>query len=106
MEDFRVDVMVGKGVGATSIPLELPPFTVVGATTRAGLLPAPLRDRFGVVGHLDYYRSEELHRVVLRSAVRGRRPGPGPSGPRGALRALHTLRRRTGGTVHARRRRG
>ena len=68
MEDFRVDVMVGKGVGATSIPLELPPFTVVGATTRAGLLPAPLRDRFGVVGHLDYYRSEELHRVVLRSA--------------------------------------
>ncbi|WP_416232158.1 Holliday junction branch migration DNA helicase RuvB [Brachybacterium sp. NBEC-018] len=68
MEDFRVDVMVGKGVGATSIPLELPPFTVVGATTRAGLLPAPLRDRFGVVGHLDYYRAEELHRVVLRSA--------------------------------------
>ena len=54
MEDFRVDVMVGKGVGATSIPLELPPFTVVGATTRAGLLPAPLRDRFGVVGPLDY----------------------------------------------------
>ena len=68
MEDFRVDVVVGKGVGATSIPLELPPFTVVGATTRAGLLPAPLRDRFGFVGHLDYYRPEELDRVVRRSA--------------------------------------
>ena len=51
MEDFRVDVVVGKGVGATSIPLDLPPFTVVGATTRAGLLPAPLRDRFGFIGH-------------------------------------------------------
>lgn len=70
MEDFRVDVVVGKGVGATSIPLELPPFTVVGATTRAGLLPAPLRDRFGFVGHLDYYRASELHEVVTRSALR------------------------------------
>jgi Holliday junction DNA helicase RuvB len=68
MEDFRVDVVVGKGVGATSIPLELPPFTVVGATTRAGLLPAPLRDRFGFTGHLDYYRPEELELVVTRSA--------------------------------------
>jgi Holliday junction DNA helicase RuvB len=68
MEDFRVDVVVGKGVGATSIPLELPPFTVVGATTRAGLLPAPLRDRFGFTGHLDYYRADELHQVVTRSA--------------------------------------
>ena len=55
MEDFRVDIVVGKGPGATSIPLSLPPFTVVGATTRAGLLPAPLRDRFGFTGHLDYY---------------------------------------------------
>lgn len=70
MEDFRVDVVVGKGVGATSIPLELPPFTVVGATTRAGLLPAPLRDRFGFVGHLDYYRPEELRTVIERSADR------------------------------------
>ncbi len=70
MEDFRVDVVVGKGVGATSIPLELPPFTVVGATTRAGLLPAPLRDRFGFVAHLDYYRPEELEQVVTRSAER------------------------------------
>lgn len=70
MEDFRVDVVVGKGVGATSIPLELPPFTVVGATTRAGLLPAPLRDRFGFVGHLDYYSATELQQVIARSADR------------------------------------
>lgn len=69
MEDFRVDVVVGKGVGATSIPLDLPPFTMVGATTRAGLLPAPLRDRFGFVGHLDYYQPHELHEVVMRSAA-------------------------------------
>ncbi|WP_422117634.1 Holliday junction branch migration DNA helicase RuvB [Brachybacterium sp. UNK5269] len=70
MEDFRVDVVVGKGVGATSIPLDLPPFTVVGATTRAGLLPAPLRDRFGFMGHLDFYAPEELREVVRRSAQR------------------------------------
>ncbi|SLM89322.1 Holliday junction branch migration DNA helicase RuvB [Brachybacterium nesterenkovii] len=70
MEDFRVDVVVGKGVGATSIPLELPPFTAVGATTRAGLLPSPLRDRFGFTGHLDYYRPAELETVITRSAAR------------------------------------
>lgn len=70
MEDFRVDVVVGKGVGATSIPLDLPPFTVVGATTRAGLLPAPLRDRFGFIGHLDFYSPQELREVVHRSAER------------------------------------
>jgi Holliday junction DNA helicase RuvB len=68
MEDFRVDVMVGKGPGATAIPLSLPPFTVVGATTRAGLLPAPLRDRFGFTGHLDYYAPDELSQVLERSA--------------------------------------
>lgn len=68
MEDFRVDVMVGKGPGATSIPLPLPPFTVVGATTRAGLLPAPLRDRFGFTGHLEFYSADELAQVVTRSA--------------------------------------
>jgi Holliday junction DNA helicase RuvB len=68
MEDFRVDVMVGKGPGATSIPLELPPFTLVGATTRAGMLPAPLRDRFGFTAHLDYYEPKELELIVLRSA--------------------------------------
>lgn len=68
MEDFRVDVMVGKGPGATSIPLELPAFTLVGATTRAGMLPAPLRDRFGFTAHLDYYEPIELESIVLRSA--------------------------------------
>ncbi|WP_062517142.1 Holliday junction branch migration DNA helicase RuvB [Demequina gelatinilytica] len=70
MEDFRVDVVVGKGAGATSIPLSLPPFTVVGATTRAGLLPAPLRDRFGFTGHLDFYETHELKAIVVRSAGR------------------------------------
>ncbi|MDO8145071.1 MULTISPECIES: Holliday junction branch migration DNA helicase RuvB [unclassified Isoptericola] len=68
MEDFRVDVVVGKGAGASAIPLTLPPFTVVGATTRSGLLPAPLRDRFGFTGHLDFYEAAELERVILRSA--------------------------------------
>jgi Holliday junction DNA helicase RuvB len=68
MEDFRVDVIVGKGPGATAIPLEIPPFTVVGATTRAGLLPSPLRDRFGFTAQLDYYDTDELHRIVVRSA--------------------------------------
>ena len=68
MEDFRVDIVVGKGAGATSIPLSLPSFTVVGATTRAGLLPAPLRDRFGFTGHMDFYSTEELELVLRRSA--------------------------------------
>ena len=68
MEDFRVDVIVGKGPGATAIPLDLPSFTLVGATTRSGLLPAPLRDRFGFTGHLDFYSTEDLHRVLVRSA--------------------------------------
>ncbi len=68
MEDFRVDVIVGKGPGATAIPLEIPPFTVVGATTRAGLLPSPLRDRFGFTAQLDFYAGDELHRIVDRSA--------------------------------------
>ncbi len=68
MEDFRVDVIVGKGPGATAIPLELPPFTVVGATTRAGLLPAPLRDRFGFTAHLDFYLTRDLVTILRRSA--------------------------------------
>ncbi|GAB77499.1 Holliday junction DNA helicase subunit RuvB [Austwickia chelonae] len=68
MEDFRVDIVVGKGAGATAIPLELPTFTVVGATTRAGLLPAPLRDRFGFTAHLDYYEEADLLKIVRRSA--------------------------------------
>lgn len=69
MEDFRVDVVVGKGAGATAIPLDLPPFTIVGATTRAGLLPAPLRDRFGFTAHLDFYSCSELEQVLRRSAA-------------------------------------
>jgi holliday junction DNA helicase RuvB len=68
MEDFRVDVVIGKGPGATAIPLEIPPFTLVGATTRAGLLPGPLRDRFGFTGHLEFYDASELERIVHRSA--------------------------------------
>lgn len=70
MEDFRVDVIVGKGPGATSIPLPLPRFTVVGATTRAGLLPAPLRDRFGYTAYLDYYADTELAEIVRRNAIK------------------------------------
>ncbi|MEI2713365.1 MAG: Holliday junction branch migration DNA helicase RuvB [Nocardioides sp.] len=68
MEDFRVDVVIGKGPGATAIPLEIPPFTLVGATTRAGLLPGPLRDRFGFTAHLEFYEPDELDRIVQRSA--------------------------------------
>ncbi|WP_235557348.1 MULTISPECIES: Holliday junction branch migration DNA helicase RuvB [Microbacterium] len=69
MEDFRIDIMVGKGAGATSIPLDLAPFTLVGATTRSGMLPNPLRDRFGFTAHLEYYDPAELERVVERSAI-------------------------------------
>lgn len=69
MEDFRVDVIVGKGPGATAIPLALPRFMLVGATTRAGLLPGPLRDRFGFTAHLDFYESSELEQVLTRSAA-------------------------------------
>ena len=68
MEDFRVDVMVGKGAGATSISLDLDPFTLVGATTRSGLLPNPLRDRFGFTANLDFYSDDELKDVVSRAA--------------------------------------
>src|SRR5664280_1589595 len=68
LEDFRVDVMLGKGAGATAIPLDVAPFTLVGATTRGGLLTGPLRDRFGFVGHLDFYAPAELEQVLTRSA--------------------------------------
>ena len=68
MEDFRVDVIVGKGPGATAIPLQLPHFTLVGATTRAGLLPSPLRDRFGFTAYLDFYDDSDIAQVVTRSA--------------------------------------
>lgn len=68
MEDFRIDIMVGKGAGATSIPLDLAPFTLVGATTRSGLLPNPLRDRFGFTAHLEFYDDGELEQVLARAA--------------------------------------
>ncbi len=68
MEEFRVDVVVGKGPGATAIPLGLPHFTLVGATTRAGLLPAPLRDRFGFTAHLDFYDDADISKIIERSA--------------------------------------
>jgi Holliday junction DNA helicase RuvB len=69
MEDFRIDIMVGKGAGATSIPLDLAPFTLVGATTRSGLLPNPLRDRFGFTAHLEFYDEAELEQVLTRAAA-------------------------------------
>jgi Holliday junction DNA helicase RuvB len=68
MEDFRVDIMVGKGPGATALPIDIAPFTLVGATTRAGLLPGPLRDRFGFTAHLDYYDDADLLTILRRSA--------------------------------------
>ncbi|NLZ80438.1 MAG: Holliday junction branch migration DNA helicase RuvB, partial [Clostridiales bacterium] len=68
MEDFAIDIMIGKGASARSIRLELPKFTLIGATTRAGLLTAPLRDRFGVVHRLEFYTVEELKTIILRSA--------------------------------------
>ena len=69
MEDYNLDIMIGQGPSARSVKLELPPFTLVGATTRAGLLASPLRDRFGVVHRLDYYNSEELKIILMRSAT-------------------------------------
>ena len=68
MEDFRVDVVVGKGAGATAVPLDIEPFTLVAATTRSGLLPGPLRDRFGFTAHLDFYDPRDLVTIVNRSA--------------------------------------
>jgi Holliday junction DNA helicase RuvB len=68
MEDFQLDIMIGEGPAARSIKLELPPFTLVGATTRAGLLTSPLRDRFGIVQRLEFYNVTDLTRIVARSA--------------------------------------
>src|SRR5688500_10351704 len=68
MEDFQLDIMIGEGPGARSIKLDLPPFTLIGATTRAGLLTSPLRDRFGIVQRLEFYSQEDLTKIVARSA--------------------------------------
>lgn len=69
MEDFALDIIIGKGPSARSVRLDLPSFTLIGATTRAGLLSAPLRDRFGVISHLDYYSAEDLTEIVIRTAA-------------------------------------
>jgi holliday junction DNA helicase RuvB len=100
MEDFRVDVVVGKGPGATAIPLEIPRFTLAGATTRTGLLPSPLRDRFGFTAQLEFYEPAELRRIVDRSArlLEVQVTGPGAdeiaSRSRGTPRIANRLLRR------------
>src|SRR5690606_34048578 len=68
LEDFQIDIMIGEGPAARSVKLDLPPFTLVGATTRAGMLTNPLRDRFGIVSRLEFYTAEELAFIVERSA--------------------------------------
>jgi Holliday junction DNA helicase RuvB len=68
MEDFAIDIITGKDSTATTLRIELPPFTLVGATTRVGDITAPLRDRFGIVQHLDYYNSEDLQKIIMRTA--------------------------------------
>src|SRR4051812_48825111 len=108
MEDFRVDVVVGKGPGATAIPLDIAPFTLVGATTRAGLLPAPLRDRFGFVAHMGFYEPADLERIIDRSArlldVRMEQAGGAeiPRRSRGTPRIAHPPRRRAPGPAPGR----
>ena len=72
MEDFAIDIMIGKGASARSIRLDLPKFTLVGATTRAGLLSAPLRDRFGVIHHLEFYSKKELTTIIMRDERRSK----------------------------------
>ena len=116
MEDSQLDLMIGEGPGARSIKLDLPPFTLVGATTRAGLLTSPLRDRFGIVQRLEFYTTEELIKIVVRSAsiLRLRLLPEGADAHRGALPryAAHRqpaaapgsrLRRGQGGRAHQRR---
>ncbi|MCX7125234.1 MAG: Holliday junction branch migration DNA helicase RuvB, partial [Gammaproteobacteria bacterium] len=68
MEDFQLDLMLGEGPGARSVRMNLPPFTLIGATTRAGSLTSPLRDRFGIVAHLEFYKIDELKQIILRAA--------------------------------------
>ena len=69
LEDFQIDIMIGEGPAARSVKLDLPPFTLVGATTRAGMLTNPLRDRFGIVARLEFYTAEELQSIVSRSSA-------------------------------------
>ena len=103
LEDFQIDIMIGEGPAARSVKLDLPPFTLVGATTRAGMLTNPLRDRFGIVARLEFYTAEELTRIVQRSAqlladrgrsprARARSPGRSRGTPRIANRLLRRVR--------------
>ena len=100
MEDFRIDIMVGKGAGATSMPLDLSPFTLVGATTRSGMLPNPLRDRFGFTAHLEFYEENELEQVLVRAArllsldIAGQALGEIAGRSRGTPRIANRLLRR------------
>src|SRR5690606_20254892 len=100
MEDFQIDIMIGEGPAARSIKLDLPPCTLIGATTRAGLLTAPLRDRFGIVQRLEFYSPEELTRIVRRSATilgidcEADRAGETPRRARGTPRIANRLLRR------------
>jgi Holliday junction DNA helicase RuvB len=92
MEDYQLDIMIGEGPAARSIKLNLPPFTLIGATTRAGLLTSPLRDRFGIVQRLEFYGVEELERIVTRSAAILKTPIDGAGAQRIAERARGTPR--------------
>jgi Holliday junction DNA helicase RuvB len=90
MEDYQIDIMIGEGPGARSIKLDLPPFTLVGATTRAGLLTSPLRDRFGIIQRLEFYSVEELQFIVTRSS--------GVLGIKIDQRGAHEIAKRSRGT--------
>ena len=94
LEDFQIDIMIGEGPAARSVKLDLPPFTLVGATTRAGMLTNPLRDRFGIVSRLEFYSAAELTRIVERSArlLKCRHRGQRGAGDRVAL-ARHAAHR-------------
>lgn len=90
MEDYQIDILIGEGPAARSIKLDLPPFTLIGATTRAGLLTSPLRDRFGIVQRLEFYAAEDLARIVRRSA--------GILGVEAEAEGIHAIARRSRGT--------
>ena len=107
LEDFQIDIMIGEGPAARSVKLDLPPFTLVGATTRAGMLTNPLRDRFGIVARLEFYTPEELTRIVARSAraARDRDRRRRRARDRAAL-ARHAAHRQPAAAARARLRRG
>ncbi len=107
MEDFQLDIVLGKGPAARSIRLDLPRFCLVGATTRTGLITGPLRDRFGLVARLDYYEPDDLRAIVVRAAVDPRRLGRrrGCAGHRSPV-ARHAADRQPTAAARPRRRRG